>query len=191
MRTTIKKTGKCRFQLIFLILSIIPCIVVAGCVSTDPPDPPAKTVQVTQINVVTQSAANTPMQIDRLVSATIKNFILNPGDIVSVEGTVYGSTDPVSYSVFTIEDVKASNFDRPLLTASVVPALDGTYTFQFPINSQNVPVGSYVIIIKLLTGEMTKLQFLVEAKGVDCDKICSPPGPALRYNEKGEPICPC
>ncbi len=187
MKTTYKKTGKSGFQLIFLLMFILPCIVVAGCTSTEP----ATKVQVTQTNIATQSVTNTPMQIDHLISAKIKNFILNPGDIVSVEGTEYGSTDPVSYSVFTFEDVKANNFDRPLLTASVEPALDGTYTFQFPINSQNVPVGSYVIFIKLLTGETTKLLFLVEAKGVDCDKICSQPGPALRYNEKGEAICPC
>jgi hypothetical protein len=188
MKAISKRSGKCGFQLILLFMVMIPYIAVAGCTS---PDQSVQAVQVTPTKTATQSVADTPMQIDRQITASIKHFILNPGDTISVEGTVYGSTDPVSYSVYTLEDAMAKNFNSPLLTGSVAPASDGTYTFQFSINSQNVPVGSYFIIIKLSTGETTKLQFLVEAKDVDCDKICSQPGPALRYNEKGEAICPC
>jgi len=113
------------------------------------------------------SSTNTHSQQERWVSASIKKYILNPGDTVSVEGVVSGTNDPVTLSVFTLEDTKANDFSRPLLTDSIAPASDGKYMFNFPINSQNIPLGSYVIILKLITGETTKLQFLVEAKGVD------------------------
>ena len=72
-----------------------------------------------------------------------------------------------------------------------MPASDSTFHYSYTINPDELPVEYYYIIIKLPTGEWTKLTIIVEAKGVDCDKICSQPGPSLRYNERGEPICPC
>jgi hypothetical protein len=112
----------------------------------------------------TLSSTNTPSQQQRWISATIKKYILNPGDTVSIEGVVSGNNDPVILSVFTLEDTNVHDFSRPLLTDSIAPSSDGKYSFNFSINSQNIPLGSYVIILKLITGETTKLQFLVEAQ---------------------------
>jgi len=177
-----------KMRTIILITCIFFCLVVAGCIS-----PPQKTtaVQVTQTNVATPSSTITPEQIDRWVSASEKKAIFNPGDAASIDGEISGSKGPVSISFFLYSDALAKDFSRPVKTASVMPASDSTFHYNYTINSLELPVESYVIIIKLPTGEWTKLQILVEAKGVNCDEICSQPGPSLRYNERGEAICPC
>jgi hypothetical protein len=190
---------KSRNRIIILIMCIFLCIGISGCISPNKNPIPVEETKMSNQNLLEEtkmstpipSLSGTPAPQNRWVRATIKHFVLNPGDTVSVEGIVSGSTDPMSYSVFTLDDVKSENLQKPLLTDSVVPASDGSYQFSFPVNLQKIPVGSYVILIQLSTGETTKLQFLVEAKGVDCETICSQPGPSLRYNDKGEAVCPC
>jgi hypothetical protein len=55
----------------------------------------------------------------------------------------------------------------------------------------------YVIVLKIPSGQTTKLQFLVSAKGVDCMTICDQiyssgqNEEGLHYNDKGEAICYC
>jgi len=186
-------------RIIFIILCIFLCCGVSGCISPHTNRNPVEetkmntqnTVEETKMSTPISSLSGTPAPQNRWVRATIKHFILNPGDTVRVEGTISGSTDPISYSVFTLDDVKSGNLQKPLLTDSVVPASDGSYQFSFLVNQQKIPVGSYVILIQLSTGETTKLQFLVEAKGVDCETICNQPGPSIRFNDKGEAVCPC
>jgi len=188
---------------------MISCIIVAGCirppqkttavqvtqtnVATPSSTPPQKTkaVQVTQTNVATPSSTPTPEQIDRWVYASPNKNVYNTGDAASIDGEISGSKGPVSISFFLNSNALAKDFSRPKKTASVMPASDSTFHYSYTINPDELPVESYYIIIKLPTGEWTKLQIFVEAKGVDCDQICSQPGPALRYNEKGEAICPC
>jgi hypothetical protein len=113
-----------------------------------------------------QSPAPAPSQQERWISALIKKSVLNPGDTARIEGTVTGSNDPVSFSVITVEDFNAENFNRPYLTDSVTPSSDGTFTAGFPVDSRSIPPGYYIIFLKLPTGEWTKLPLLVEAKGI-------------------------
>jgi len=115
----------------------------------------------------TQPSTNTQFQQEKGISATIKKSVITPGDLVMIEGVVSGDNGPVSLSVFTLEDVKAGDFSRPRLADSFTPASDGKYSINFPIDSQKILPGSYVIILKLTTGEWTKLQFLFGAKEVN------------------------
>jgi hypothetical protein len=114
-----------------------------------------------------QPSTKSQFQQERGISATIKKSVITPGDLIMIEGVVSGDNGPVSLSVFTLEDVKAGDFSRPLLADNFTPASDGKYSINFPINSQNILPGSYVIILKLTTGEWTKLQFLFGAKEVN------------------------
>ena len=177
-----------KIRTIILITGIFFCLVVAGCIS---PPPTTKAVQIAQTNVATPSLTPTPEQIDRWVSAIGKKALYYPGDTASIDGEISGGKGPVSISFFLNKDALGKDFSRPVKTASVMPASDNTFHYSFTINPNELPVEFYLIIIKLPTGEWTKLTIIVEAKGVDCDKICSQPGPSLRYNERGEPICPC
>lgn len=178
-----------RTRMVILFTGIFLCLLFAGCVT---PQTKQNTVPVEQVVTVTHIPTSTFVPQARWVGATIKHFIFNPWDTCSFEARAAGTTDPVTYSVITIDDAKAGNFQNTLLTgSSSSPASDGSYRFSFPVDPKIIPVGSYVILLKLSNGEITKLQFLVEAKGVDCEKICSEPGPSIRYNSLGEPVCPC
>ena len=175
---------------IILIICIFFCLVVAGCIS--PPPKTTKSVQEVQTYVETQSTTTTTLeQIDRWVSAYPNKNLYNPGDAASIDGEIFGSSGPVSISFFRYNDALAKDFSKPVKTASVMPASDHKFHYSYTINTLELPVEYYVIIIKLPTGEWTKLPILIEAKGVNCDEICSQPGPSLRYNERGEAICPC
>lgn len=178
-----------RIQTVILLTGIFLYLAAAGCIA---PQTTPNPVQDSQVTKITQTPASTFVPQARWVGASIEHFVLNPWDTCSFEARAAGTTDPVTYSIVTIDDAKAGNFQNVLLTgSSSTPASDGSYRFSFPIDPKTTPVGSYVIFLKLSNGEITKLQFLVEAEGVDCGKICDEPGPSIRYNSKGEAICPC
>lgn len=185
MRTGHGRAGQGTVE-IFVCTCLVAFLFVAGCTGDRTGTIPVKETPGVG---ATQSLSSSSGQ-DRWIEATLYRVVYNTGDMVTVEGRISGSNGPVSYSVHTVQDAMGNDFRRGLVTGRVMPA-DGAYSFSFVIQPATLPVGSYVIRTMLPTNEWTKVQFLVEARGVDCVQVCSQPGPALRYNEKGEAICPC
>jgi hypothetical protein len=155
------------------LVVIVLIIVIAGVpsygssVPLPVSDTPVRTTLVPALAPrATQSlAAQTPIatyQQVRTVSATIKKFVLKEGDDVSVEGVVSGTRDPVILSVYSVNDASGIDFNHVLLSSIVTPSDDHTFRFRFLVDTKIFPAGSYVILMKLPTGESTKLQFLVD-----------------------------
>jgi archaellin len=143
--------------------------------------------------------AVTTRQDDSWINASIDsdNMEVTVGDICTMTGAVSGTNGPITYSVYTYEDIKNKNDSNSVITKSFSPSADGTYKLDLMIDPNIFPVGSYVIYFKIPNGQTTKLQFLVDAKGADCQTICdkvyssSQYKEGLQYNTKGEAVCYC
>ena len=145
------------------------------------------------------TAVTTP-QDNSWINASIDshNMEIVVGDICTMTGAVSGTTGPITYSVYTFEDIKNKNdYSNPVISRSFSPSADGTFKLDLAIDPTIFPVGFYVIIFQIPNGQTTKLQFLVDAKGADCQTICnkvyssSPIKKNLHYNGRGEAVCYC
>jgi hypothetical protein len=145
------------------IVAIGLIIIIAGVFSNG--SSAASPVLDNHVSVTPSPATPAPTptyQQTRTVSATIKKFVLKAGDDVSFEGVVSGTTDPVTVTVYSLKDTSVIEFNQPLLSAIVTPSSDSTFKYSFSADPKYFPAGSYIIQIKLPTGEWTKLQFLVD-----------------------------
>lgn len=139
-------------------------------------------------------------QDDSWINATIDNDNMEVaiGDTCTINGFVSGTNGPITYSIYSYEDYVIKNdYNHPVITKSFSPSADGSYKLDIRIDPNIFPVGFYVITLKIPNGQTTKLQFLVDARGVDCptlcDKVYSSPQykEGLQYDNKGVAVCYC
>ena len=166
-------------------------IVCAGCINQT-----TKSQRETTRIITT----DTTKQDDSWINATEDNDNIEVavGEVWTMTGAVSGTKGPITYSVYNYEDyVFKKDYSNPVITKSFSPSADGTYKLDLRIDPNIFPVGSYVITFKIPNGQTAKLQFLVAAKGADCQTICdkvyssSQSKKGLQYNNKGEAICYC
>ncbi len=80
--------------------------------------------------------AVTTQQDNSWINASIDshNMEIVVGDICTMTGAVSGTTGPITYSVYTFEDIKNKNdYSNPVISRSFSPSADGTFKLDLAI----------------------------------------------------------
>ena len=90
--------------------------------------------QVTKISTPATTQPDTSW-----ISATIDKSEFVVGGLATLSGTVSGTTGPVVYSVYTLEDVRDNNYNNPATTKSFYPSAGGTYKTTIYLDPKILP----------------------------------------------------